>query len=131
MVCLDSSFIIDVIRGNKNIENMEGKIDMASEAITVAAPVIMELIKGAILSEKPETEKQKVFAFLSSFIILNLNRDSAILAGEIDAKLRKLGHHIGIEDIMIGAICLTNNERLLTKNLKHFEKIPCLEIETY
>ena len=131
MVCLDTSFIIDVIRGEEQAKIIEERLDKGSEAITVAAPTVMELIKGAELSGKPQSEKEKVYTFLSFLVVLNLNKQSAILTGEIEAGLRKEGDFIGVEYIMIGAIAISNDEKLLTRNKKHFERIPGLEIEAY
>ena len=131
MVCLETSFIIDVIRGEEQVSEIEKQLDKGSEAITVAAPTVMELVKGAELSNKPKSEKEKVHNFLSSLIILNLDKESAMLAGEIEAELRKKGEIIQIEDIMIGAIAKHNSETLITRNKKHFERITNLEIETY
>lgn len=41
------------------------------------------------------------------------------------------GEIIDIEDIMIGAIAKRNNETIITRNKKHFEKIPGLKIASY
>jgi len=53
------------------------------------------------------------------------------LAGEIDARLSNEGKIIDFEDILTGAICLLNNETLVTRNEKHFEKISGLKIISY
>ena len=131
MVCLDTSFIIDVIGGSDKTKKIGKQLDESSEPIVVAAPTIMELIKGAELSNKAEYEKQKVNQFLLSLSILNLDKDSAILAGEIDAKLMRDGQPLETEDIMIAAITIRNNETLLTKNVKHFGRIKDLKIQSY
>lgn len=38
---------------------------------------------------------------------------------------------IDLEDIMIAAIAITNNEKLITRNEKHFRRIKGLEVEGY
>ncbi|MFH1592069.1 MAG: PIN domain-containing protein [Candidatus Woesearchaeota archaeon] len=131
MVCLDTSFAIDLIRGEKKIISLEKRLDEGDEEITITTPSVMELSRGAKLSNKPQTEKEKVLQFLYSLIILDLNKESAILAGEIEADLRKRGEIIDTEDIMIAAIAIKNNETLLTRNVKHFERIKDLKIESY
>ncbi|MBS3098502.1 PIN domain-containing protein [Candidatus Woesearchaeota archaeon] len=131
MVCLDTSFLIDVLRGEKRVEEIENRLDKGTEPVKVASPAIMELIRGAVLSNNPETEKQKVHQLLSYLIVLNLDKESAIIAGNIEAELIKAGEKIDVEDIMIGAIAKKDNETLLTRNKKHFEKIKGLKIESY
>ncbi|MEK6855005.1 MAG: PIN domain-containing protein [Nanoarchaeota archaeon] len=131
MVCLDTSFIIDVLRGKKEVLEIEKKLDRLSEAVTIASPSIMELIVGVRLSNNPQIEEEKINSLLSSLIVLNLDRESAVLAGNIKADLTKKGDLIDIEDILIGAIAKHNNETIITKNPKHFEKIKGLTIESY
>ena len=58
-------------------------------------------------------------------ITLPLDKESAILAGEIELNLKEKGIVIELEDIMIAAISIQNNEALITKNLKHFESYFC------
>jgi tRNA(fMet)-specific endonuclease VapC len=91
----------------------------------------MELIKGASLSSKQITEKQKVFKFLATLSVISLGKEEAILAGQIETELTKKGEIIETEDIMIGAIAKKHNQTILTRNLKHFNRIPDLSIETY
>ena len=131
MVCLDTSFLIDVLRGEKRVEEIENRLDKGTEPVKVASPAIMELIRGAVLSNNPETEKQKVHQLLSYLIVLSLDKESAIIAGNTEAELTKAGEKIDVEDIMIGAIAKKDSEVLLTRNKKHFEKIKGLKIENY
>ena len=131
MVCLDTSFLIDVLRGEKRVEEIENRLDKGTEPVKVASPAIMELIRGAVLSNNPETEKQKVHQLLSYLIVLSLDKESAIIAGNTEAELTKAGEKIDVEDIMIGAIAKKDSEVLLTRNKKHFEKIKGLKIESY
>jgi len=130
MVCLETTFLVDFFRGNKNAIEKYTEIKESNESIRVAVPSITEIISGASLNVKNE-EKERAIEFFSNLEILELNKESAILAGEIEAGLILSGETIGIIDIMIGAICLSNNETLLTRNKKHFEKIKNLEIKSY
>ena len=135
MVCLDTSFLIDVIRGKKEIVKIEEEIDLKEEIVAIATPTIVELIRGLYLKANIKNIKKEevevINKKLSSFTILDLDKDSAVLAGEIEADLINKGEIIDLEDIMIAAIAISNDQNLLTKNKKHFEKIKGLQIETY
>jgi tRNA(fMet)-specific endonuclease VapC len=131
MVCLETTLLIDALRGKEEARQLLDSIDRSSDMATIASPSIMELISGAILNPKVREEKEKVIEFLSSFVVLDLDKESAILAGEIEADLGKRGETIEPEDIMIGAIALHNGETLVTRNKKHFDRIQGLEIESY
>ncbi|OGJ17383.1 hypothetical protein A3K73_06190 [Candidatus Pacearchaeota archaeon RBG_13_36_9] len=97
----------------------------------MASPTIIELIRGLDSLNLRETEKDRIEDFISLVTTLSLDRKSAIKAGNIDSELIKKGEKIDIEDVMIAAIAITNNERLVTRNEKHFSRIKNLEIETY
>jgi len=131
MVCLDTSFTVDLIRGKEEVRYLKEQIDMGSEPVTMASPSIIELVKGLRIGNPKEDEEEKINKLISSLVILDLNKQSAILSGEIEADLIKKGEKIDLEDIMIAAIAITNNERLITRNEKHFKKIKGLEIEGY
>ena len=134
MVCLDTSFLIDVILGKPIIEKFGDILD-AEEQVTVASPSVMELIKGIYLKKNlkysSEDERKRIDNVLSSLFILDLDKESAYLAGKVEADLLNKEDQIGIIDIMIGAIAKHNDETLITRNKKHFEKIKGLEIESY
>ncbi len=135
MVCLDSSVIIDILKGKESVEAIENKFDFNGEEIFIPSPVIIELIRGIYLKNSikniKENERNKINNFLSSFIILDFNKESAIKTGEIEAELMNTGEIIDLEDVMIGAIALNNNETIITRNKKHFEKIKGLNVEGY
>ena len=135
MVCLDSSVIIDILRGKESVKEIENKFDYGGEEILIPSPVIVELIRGIYLKDSikniKDDEKEKINNFLSSFIVLDFDKKSAIKTGEIEAYLINNGETIDLEDIMIGAIAKQNGERLITRNIKHFQRVKGLEIENY
>lgn len=131
MVCLDTSFVIDLLRKNGKVDKFIEKFDSTGEQIYVPSPVIVELISGANLKQNKERETNEIKSFLATTFVLPLDEQSAIRAGEIEAELEKAGEIIDTEDIMIAAIALQNEEKLITRNAKHFERIEKLEIEGY
>lgn len=131
MACLDTTFLIDLLRGNEKVRLIKEKIDKSSESVTIASPSIMEIVKGLRIGNVRKDEEKRVNELVSSLTILNLDKDSAIKAGIIESDLITKGEIIDLEDIMIAAIAINNNEKLITNNLKHFSKIKELELETY
>ncbi len=134
MVCLDTSCLIDIILGKPLPEKFKDILD-GKENVSIASPSVIELIKGLHLRKNikyvAEEEKEKINNAINSLIVFSLDKKSAVLSGKIEAELRNAGEPIGIIDIMIGAIAITNNEILLTRNKKHFDKIKGLKIESY
>ena len=131
MVCLDTSFIIDLLKGRNDVKDIMNRLERGSEAVSVTSPTIMELVTGTNLSSRISEEKERIIGFLSGLLTLDFDKKSAFIAGDIEADLLKRGERIETEDIMIGAIVKKNNEVLLTGNRKHFERIKDLKIESY
>ena len=130
MVCLDTSFVIDLLRKSPAINDLKDNIDSSGELVFLPSPVLTELVSGLNLKNK-EKELNAVNSLLSRVVILNLDKESAWRAGEIESDLRMRGELIDIEDIMISAIALENKETLVTRNKKHFEKIKGLNLIGY
>src|SRR3989344_638491 len=122
MACLDTNFIIDFIKGKIDIE--EG--NQLGEFISISSPSIVEIIRGLHLKKTlqhiKQNEEEKIENTLNSLNILQLNKESAKIAGRLQAELINKGEDIGIIDILIAAITLRNNETLITRNLKHFHQ---------
>jgi predicted nucleic acid-binding protein len=131
MVVFDTSFIVDLFNGRENAKKIALKYGLVGEELKVPSVVVMEIISGAVIHAKKEGERDDAINFLSGLTILNFDFDSAVTAGDIEAELTKKGEIIDEVDIMIGAIVKKNDEVLITKNAKHFERINGLKIEGY
>ncbi len=133
MVCLDTTFLIDVINRRVKLENLKSRFN--NENVFIPSPVIVELSRGLHLKSNLKNirsgEKEKIESILSLFNTLDFGKEEAMLAGKIEAELNNAGELIDFTDILIGAICLINSETLITKNKKHFEKISGLKTESY
>ncbi|MHA1863359.1 MAG: type II toxin-antitoxin system VapC family toxin [Candidatus Thorarchaeota archaeon] len=128
---LDTSFIIDLLRGRKTAVDKIKMLEAESLSTNISSPSIFELFVGISLTKKPSSEKKKVMDVLLSWGTLSLDSECAALAGKIHGQLINEGQPIDPEDSMIAAIAIVNNETLLTKNTKHFKRVPDLKIEDY
>ena len=48
-----------------------------------------------------------------------------------NSELKERGELIGDLDILVASIALANNEKLITRNIKHYNQIMELEIESW
>ncbi len=131
MMLLDTSFIIDLLRGQEKAVNKIKVLEAESIATNISSPSIFELFVGISLTKKPSSEKKKIMDALESWGTLALDSECAARGGLIHGQLIKDGQPIDPENSMIAAIALVNNETLLTKNTKHFSRVPGLKIEEY
>ncbi len=68
---------------------------------------------------------------LSRIRILPFGEAEGIRAGDLLAVLESRGTPIGVEDVLIGATALQENLTVVTRNTRHFRKIPGLEVESW
>ena len=130
MVCLDTSFLVDFLRGNPALEVVLDEWEATNERVTISAPALAEVASGAEL-EKTGRERKLVEKICSRFVVLPLTEGSAMRAGRIDAELTQAGEMIGLLDSMIAAVVMEHEEVLVTRNLGHFERIQGLQIQGY
>jgi|SRR3989344_2775206 len=129
---LDTTFIIDLLRGNNlKVKEKAEELDHLFETKAVASISIMELWRGALQSVRKEEEKNKINELIKSFLVYPFDEKTARESGEIEADLIKRGEIIDLEDIMISGVAKVHNEKVLTRNVKHFKRIRGLSVETY
>jgi len=68
---------------------------------------------------------------LSGLQILPLAQEEAEQAGDLLAALESQGKPIGIEDVLIGATALVHGLTVATRNVKHFDRIEGLTVESW
>ncbi|MBI3027223.1 PIN domain-containing protein [Candidatus Woesearchaeota archaeon] len=130
MACLDTTFLVDLLRGKKEISDLKEELSKSEPILAVAAPSIMELWAGACLAKASAAEKEKISELLESLEILNLDEKSAKEAGEIEAGLIGEGQIIETEDVMIAAIAKVHGEKIVTRD-SHYTKIHGLNVLKY
>lgn len=135
MIILDTNACIDYLNGRdeiqKAITEQEDLIHITS--ITVYEVKIgLERTKRKV-SEKRYNELYKIWVeFISSMEIFTLGYKEAEKAAEIYDILESKGNLIDDNDILIAGIMLSNGiTKIITRNVKHFEKIETIEIIKY
>jgi len=99
--------------------------------IGLSSVTIAELEYGIAKSMYPDRNRELLYGFLSPFEIIPFSELDAENFGYIRALLNKLGTPIGPYDLQIAAQCVTRNLRLVTNNIKEFERVPKLIIENW
>jgi predicted nucleic acid-binding protein len=132
MPCCDTTFLADLFRKKPEAIGLLRELRNKHESICTTVITIAELFYGAYKSAKIEEERNKVRHIIESFLVFGLNVDACEKYGRIRAYLEKRGETVADRDIFISAISLSNGERvIITRNRKHFEKIPGINVLTY
>lgn len=131
MVCVDTSFLIALLRRDPDAEEkLESHLE-EGEAISTTPICACELFAGAYKSVKRESETKKVREFLSRMELLEFSAQACERFGRVKGELESRGTPVGDFDIMIAAIALVHNQKVLTRDVEHFQKIPGLVVETW
>ena len=127
----DTSFIIDLMRNKPSAVTKLTAIETDKESQKTTNLTVFELATGIAMSNWPEKEKKKVENQLQKFSIINFETIHAYKAGLELGKLLKEGNPVDPIDAQISGIALIENEVIVTRNKKHFERIDGLKIESY
>ncbi len=128
MILLDTNFIIDFLNGEKAAIEKMSKIDQEDILCTTLINVC-EALMGFYRAGEETTEFNE---FVRRLHILTFEYGSADVAAKIAAKLKKKGEIISNEDCLIAGIALANNcRRIVTNNVKHFDRIEDINVENY
>jgi len=100
--------------------------EMAISVVTRA-----ELLFGLEKRGNPRGLSRVVHAFLDRMTILPWDNAAADTFAKVRVRLEKLGTPIGFADTMIGAHALSLKATLITNNLKHFQKVKGLSVESW
>ncbi len=130
MAVLDTSFLVDLLRGKASVKLLKDELDKTEIRIAIAAPSITELWFGAHLAKQSTAEKAKINDLLSSLEILPLDNESAKEAGDIQAELLVKGLSIQPEDSMIAGIARINGEKVVTRD-EDYVRIQNLKVLKY
>lgn len=128
---LDTTFVIDLIDGLPEAVEKLKWLQEQQKILFITTPTIFELWTGITQSDRPEREKMKALRVLETQLILDLNKESAEEGGIIDGTLINEGQRIDPEDCLIAGIAQHHGEAVLTRNVKHFERIKSVKTETY
>jgi tRNA(fMet)-specific endonuclease VapC len=131
LVCIDTSFLIALLRRDPNAE---AKLEsFVQDGVTISTTPICacELFAGAYKAKKRDLEIKRVKEFLSRMELLAFSTQACERFGRIRSELESTGTPIGDFDIMIAAIAITHNQPVLTGDVEHFQKISGLTVESW
>src|SRR3989344_7892680 len=126
MICLDSDFIIDFLRGEeKAIE----KIKVYKDEVTTTEVTKFEVFFGIYIKKKiDEHEEKSAQLFFDSIEILPFDDGCGREAASILTTLSKEGKTIEQNDCFIAAIMRRHGcTKIITGNIDHFKRIKGLE----
>ena len=131
MVILDTDILILYLRNDPTIKKKISDLLNKNILLSTTSINVAELYFGAYLSEKVKENLASVKSLVSKLDVISFNKIHGQIYGKIRSQLQKKGELINELDIFITAIGLEKDIKLITRNIKHFEKIIRLQIEVW
>lgn len=122
MIVLDSDFVVDFLNGVPTAVRQLDAWDSDGEELGTTAVNVAEIWRGA------EASNAEVEDFLDTVVVLPLDVTAGRRAGKVMAHLDRVGRPLPELDALIAAIALEHGGRLATRNRRHFDRIPGLEL---
>ena len=133
MSFVDTDFVIDLLREQRRGGGgpAHQKLEQLGETpICLSVFVLCELEAGAARYHDPD-EVQRVRRLCQQFEIVYPDERFAPQYGETLATLKQQQLTVATMDLLIGTLALVENDTLVTRNVRHFEKVPHLRIDRY
>jgi len=128
MKILDTTFLIDMIRGKKETI----PIINSTQHLFTTQINMYEVIRGFFLENIAPSNFYKIIELFENIKLLNLDDNSIIKSAEISSNLTKKGKYIPHNDCLIAGIAIAKGiTTIITKDSEHFKRIKEINIERY
>jgi tRNA(fMet)-specific endonuclease VapC len=123
---VDTDWLIDILSGIGSASSTVERLSSAGVGISIVT--VGEVYEGAVLSPDPQAALQRYREFLAAFPALSLTEPIMHRFAMIRAQLRQAGNLIPDLDLLIASTALEHNLTLITRNLRHYERVPDLAL---
>lgn len=125
MLLYDSDVLIDFLRGAEPAATYV-RDDLLRGRVCVSAMTVFELRSGA----RSARQQQAVEALLAATQVVAMDGAVASLAGDWFRDLKASGQEVGAADCLIGATCSIHRAQLVTRNQRHFKRMPSVMLSS-
>lgn len=101
---------------------------LSNDGLAVSVVSLCEVLEGAYLAADPERQIRAYRQFLAGYVVLPVTDAIATRFAPIRATLRQKGTMIPDLDLLIAATAIEHDLTLLTRNARHFYRIPGLRL---
>ena len=122
---LDSTFLVDLSRSLPSAVRLLRDLVQRGRPLRVPTAVLMEVAAGT-----PDPE-EAARAIAESFLLEDFDEATARIAAKAGHQALGTGRFPGWIDIVIAATALRYGEHLVSRNERHFRRIPDLALTTY
>jgi predicted nucleic acid-binding protein len=130
---LDSTVLISAERRGMNAR--QALVEIASrvqdEDVAISVVTLIELAHGVARADTPERKAMRQQFLRELMVALPVHPVTvsvALRAGQIDGESAARGVRVALSDLLIGVTALELGYRVATGNVRHFKRVPGVEI---
>lgn len=123
---IDTDWLIDVFSGVDDAASTLTRL--SSDGVAISIVTLGELYEGAVLDPDPAVAKERYKTFIAPFPVFSLSPSTMERFAELRGQLRQAGRLIPDFDLLIAATALEHDLMLVTRNRRHFSRVPDLQI---
>ena len=136
MRLFDTGFIVDLVNSDVSAVELSRVVDQEASLAAISVISVHEYLFGIYFRYgKEEQELKRKLASaqndLERFEVIAVTRGVTEVSSRIHADLAAAGNQIGINDIYIAATAVHYGLSLVSRNVRHFKRIPKLKLENY
>jgi tRNA(fMet)-specific endonuclease VapC len=136
MAVLETTFVIDLMKESKRARPGVASAKLQElmargEILRIAIFTMAELFVGIAKGTRPREERAAIQQCVAPFDVLSFELSTAEIFGSIVGQLEKQGLSISDIDALIASVAMEHGEILVTRNTKHFDRVPGLRVESY
>ena len=125
---LDTNICVFIMRGMHNLAEKLQAVGI--ENCCISEITLLELLYGAECSNRPGNIHYVIREFCKRIEVIPIS-NSLFEFAQQKAMLRKKGTPIDDFDLLIASCAIVNNLIIVTDNLKHFNRIPSMNIQNW
>lgn len=122
----DSDVVVDYMKGRQQAISL--LTPLVKDGLGISIITYAELYEGVYYASDRSRYERAFRAFLRGVDVLPITRVIARRYAVLRGHLRATGQLIDQPDLFIAATALRHDLRLLTRNLRHYDRIPELRI---
>jgi tRNA(fMet)-specific endonuclease VapC len=135
VIHLDTTFLVDVLRERRRERVGPASAYLAAlpdnDVLGVSVHVLCELMAGAQASGAPAEERGRISRLCEALVVRYPDEHFATECGRLLARIQASGASIDTMDLLIATAAVLDRAPLVTRNGRHFSKVPGLRLEDY
>ena len=132
ILSLDTTVLIDVVNGrSERVRSLYGRARAARSPWVICSIAYHEVLLGGAIRGDLGAEKQLVDSLFRDAEVVAFKASHAHEAALLSSELRRRGETIDGFDLLIGAQARAEGWAVATANLRHFNRMPNLQVEDW